>query len=228
LFVTGTDTDVGKTVVAGAIANHFFRKGFRPGVCKPVATGCAIGREGLMSEDAEFLASVAHSRHTLDLVCPQRFRDPLAPAVAAQREGRRVDWPAIDGALQYMSRDSDAMIVEGAGGVLVPMDEGVFVLDVCRWLGLPVVVVARAGLGTINHTLLTLWEIERRGLPVAGVILSDSRGDAPQSGSRAEIERVSGRRVLAVLQHCDGDGEDREKQAARELGRQLRAPALLG
>jgi dethiobiotin synthetase len=202
LFVTGTDTDVGKTVVAGAIANHFFRKGFRPGVCKPVATGCAIGREGLQSDDAEYLASVAHGRHTLDLVCPQRFRDPLAPAIAAEREGKRVDWSVIDSALQYMSRDSDAMIVEGAGGVLVPMDERTFVLDVIRWLGLPVVLVARPALGTINHTLLSVAMLRAAGLDVAGVVINRypaQRTSLAEETNPAAIERWGGVPVLCVV-----------------------------
>jgi dethiobiotin synthetase len=202
LFVTGTDTDVGKTVVAGAIANWFFRRGFRPGVCKPVATGCTIGREGLQSEDAEFLASVAHSRHTLDVICPQRFRDPLAPAVAAERERKRVDWSVIDGALQYMQRDSDAMIVEGAGGILVPIDESTFVLDLCRWLGLPVVVVARPKLGTINHTLLTVAMLRAAGVDVAGVVINRfpaGRADLAEETNPSAIERWGGVPVLCVV-----------------------------
>jgi dethiobiotin synthetase len=165
---------------------------------------------------------------TLDATCPLRFQAPLAPTLAAAMEGQRVQLDVARGALAAMKERREAVIVEGVGGWLVPLDEKTLVADFAAELKWPVLVVGRAGLGTINHTLLTLWEIERRGLPVAGVILSDSRGDAPQSGSRAEIERVSQRRVLAVLQHCDGDGEDREKQAVRELSTQLRASALLG
>src|SRR5579864_984896 len=91
LFVTGTDTGVGKTVVAGAIAQWFARRGAAVAVCKPMATGCVRRREGLVSEDAEFLASAADSRHPLDLICPQRYAEPLAPAVAAERAGQPVD-----------------------------------------------------------------------------------------------------------------------------------------
>src|SRR3982750_437405 len=85
LFITGTDTGVGKTVIAGAIANWFSRRGFRGSVCKPGATGCVHRREGLVSEDAEFLAHCADARHPLDLICPQRYVEPLAPAIAAER-----------------------------------------------------------------------------------------------------------------------------------------------
>src|SRR3954471_18439024 len=117
LFVTGTDTEVGKTVIAGAIANYFFRQGVRIAVSKPVATGCVHRREGLVSEDAEFLASCADARFPLDLICPQRYREPLAPAVAADRAKQPLDWLSIDRSLQLMSRDSDVMIVEGVGGI---------------------------------------------------------------------------------------------------------------
>src|SRR5213078_1197670 len=107
LFVTGTDTGVGKTVIAGAIAQWFARRGAPVAVCKPIATGCVRRREGLVSEDAEFLAHCADARHPLDLICPQRYVEPLAPAVAAERAGQPVDWAAIQRAIDLMSRDSD-------------------------------------------------------------------------------------------------------------------------
>src|SRR5207248_5516331 len=119
LFVTATDTDVGKTVVAGAIANYFLRQGgsrARVAVSKPIATGCVRRREGLVSEDAEFLASCADSRHSLEQICPQRYAEPLAPAIAAQRAREPVDWTAIDRSIQQMCVGSGVMIVEGVGG----------------------------------------------------------------------------------------------------------------
>src|SRR5215218_5940212 len=150
LFITATDTDVGKTVVAGAIANYFLRQGARVAVSKPIATGCVRRREGLVSEDAEFLASCADARFPLDLICPQRYKEPLAPAVAADRAGQPLDWEAVARSIRLMSAESDVMIVEGVGGVMVPMDDRHTVLDVMRWLGAPAVVVARPSLGTIN------------------------------------------------------------------------------
>src|SRR5215210_2930024 len=115
LFVTGTDTGVGKTLVAGAIADWLRRRGRRVGVLKPVATGCERRREGLVSEDAEFLAHCADARFPLDVICPQRYAEPLAPAVAAERAGEPLDWSLIDNSLRLMSRDSDLMIIEGIG-----------------------------------------------------------------------------------------------------------------
>src|SRR4051812_17751728 len=115
-FVTGTDTGVGKTVVAGAIADWFRRRHRRVGVLKPLATGCLHRREGLVSEDAEFLAHCADARFPLDVICPVRYAEPLAPAVAAERAGRSVDWDAVQRSLRIIEAGSDVLIVEGVGG----------------------------------------------------------------------------------------------------------------
>src|SRR5918999_1193461 len=169
LFITGTDTGVGRTVVAGAIAHWFHRQGRRVAVLKPVATGCVRRREGLVSEDAEFLAVCADARHPLDLICPQRYAEPLAPAIAADRAKQPVDWEAVQRSVDLMSKGSDVMIVEGIGGLMVPLDAKHTVRDLARWLRLPAVVVARPGLGTINHTILTVDALRAAGVAVAGV-----------------------------------------------------------
>jgi dethiobiotin synthetase len=202
LFITGTDTEVGKTVVAGAIANWFRRKGARVAVCKPAATGCVKRREGLVSEDAEFLAACADSPHPLDLICPERFVEPLAPAVAAQRAGAKLDWESINRSLTLMSAGSDVMIVEGVGGLLVPMDDRHTVLDMVNWLNVPVVTVARPTLGTINHTLLTLSALRAAGHRPAGVVINrypiDAAGIVEETNLRA-IEKWGKTSVLAVV-----------------------------
>src|SRR5215218_888455 len=149
LFITATDTDVGKTVVAGAIANYFLRQGARVAVSKPIATGCVRRREGLVSEDAEFLAHCADARFPLDVICPQRYAEPLAPSVAAERAKQPVDWDAVARSLRMIEAGSDVLVVEGVGGVMVPLDAKHTVLDLARWLRLPAIVVARPGLGTI-------------------------------------------------------------------------------
>src|SRR5438477_5841316 len=121
LFVTGTDTGVGKTLVAGAIADYFRRRRFRVAACKPCATGCVRRREGLVSEDAEFLAHCGDAPGPLDLICPQRYVEPLAPAIAAERARQPVDWQAIDLALDEICDESDVIVVEGVGGLMVPL-----------------------------------------------------------------------------------------------------------
>ena len=202
LVVTGTDTGVGKTVVAGAIANWFKRRGARVGVLKPAATGCVRRREGLVSEDAEFLAHCADTRFPLDVVCPQRFVEPLAPAVAAERAGTQLDWEAVQRSIDAMSRESDVLVVEGVGGLMVPMDARHTFLDVCKWLGTPAVVVARPALGTINHTLLTVDALRRAGVGVAGVVINRYPAETPPTAEETNpraIERWGNVKVLCIV-----------------------------
>ena len=202
LFVTATDTEVGKTIVAGAIANHLLRRGRRVGVCKPMATGCVGRREGLVSEDAEFLASCADARFPLDVICPVRYHEPLAPVVAAERAAEPVDWAAVDRSLRIIARDSDVMVVEGVGGVMVPLDGKHTVLDLAKWLNLPAVVVARPSLGTINHTLLTVDALRRTGVRVAGVVINRYPPDlasVAEETSPRYIEKHGRVPILAIV-----------------------------
>lgn len=202
LFVTGTDTGVGKTVIAGAIANWFRRRNRQVAVCKIAATGCVTRREGLVSEDAEFLAVCAGAKDPLDLIAPQRYSEPLAPAVAAERAGRPIDWFLIDNSIRLMSRGSDVMIVEGVGGIMVPMDAKHTVLDVAMALKVPTVIVARPGLGTINHTLLTINALRAAGVEVAGVVINQYPADsvdlATETNPRA-IERWGNVPVACIV-----------------------------
>jgi dethiobiotin synthetase len=202
LFVTGTDTEIGKTVISGAIADWFRRRRFRVGVCKPAATGCVRRREGLVSEDAEFLAHCADAPGPLDLICPQRFVEPLAPAIAAERAGQPLDWEVIDRALAEISGASDVLIVEGVGGLMVPMDGQHTVLDVARWLKLPAVVVARPSLGTINHTLLTVNALRTAHVAVAGVVINRYPPDnatVAEEGNPRAIEHCGRVPVLTIV-----------------------------
>lgn len=202
LIITGTDTEVGKTVVAGAIGNWFRRLGFRVAMSKPVATGCPHRREGLVSEDAEFLAHCADAQFPLDVICPQCYAEPLAPAIAARRAGRPLDWEAIDRSLAHMTGQSDVIVVEGVGGLMVPMDERHLFRDVAQRLGLPAVVVARPGLGTINHTLLTVGALRQAGITVAGVVINRYPADNPDAAEEtnpAAIEKWGKVPVLCIV-----------------------------
>jgi len=202
LFITGTDTGVGKTVVAAAIGQWFHRQGLRVSVLKPCATGCVRRREGLVSEDAEFLAHFAQARFPLDLICPQCYAEPLAPAVAAERANQPLDWEAINRSIALMSAESDVMIVEGVGGVMVPLDAKHTVLDLAQWLGAPTVVVARPALGTINHTLLTVNALREANVKVAGVVINrypaENAGIAEETNPRA-IEKWGKVSVLCLV-----------------------------
>ncbi|MFI5380313.1 MAG: dethiobiotin synthase [Tepidisphaerales bacterium] len=202
LFITGTSTGVGKTIITGAIARWLRADGRRVAVCKPVATGCVRRREGTVSEDAEYLAHCADTPHPLDLVCPVRYLEPLAPAVAAERAKTPVDFEAIARSLRIMTADADVLLVEGIGGILVPLDATHTVLDLARALNYPAVIVADAVLGTINHTLLTLQALRCAEVPVAGVVINryppGTPGLAEETNPRA-IEKFGHVPILAIV-----------------------------
>jgi len=173
IFVAGTGTGVGKTVVAAAIALAARGAGRSVAPLKPAQTG----DDGTIVGDAELVARLLALDEPLDAICPYRLRAPLAPAVAADLEGVRLDPVAVAAAYDDLSRRYDTVVVEAAGGALVPFSDGVDMAGLAALLGLPVVVAARPDLGTLNHTLLTLEALHRRGLTVLGVVISDYPDD---------------------------------------------------
>jgi len=180
IFVTGTDTGVGKTVIAGGLAVLWRRRGWRVGVFKPIATGCTWRvRLGLMSDDAEFLSYCAGSDLPLDLINPIRYRRAVAPMVAADECRTPIDFEAMWQAYDQVCHTSDVVIVEGVGGLLVPIERKRMVADLAAEIGLPLLIVARAGLGTINHTLLTVEAARARRLTIAGVVLNGYHTRSP-------------------------------------------------
>jgi dethiobiotin synthetase len=195
--VTGTDTGVGKTLVACALARGLRSRGVDVGVMKPVETG--VGSSG--PADARALREAAGVDEALELVCPQAFSLAAAPCVAAAAEGRRVDRRAIDAAYDALRSRHEFMLVEGAGGLLVPIAEGFSMADLALGLGLPLLVVARAALGTINHTLLTLEAAEQRGLRLAGVVISHAGGALSDADVRnlAALRAALGPRLLGEV-----------------------------
>jgi dethiobiotin synthetase len=172
IFVTGTDTGVGKTVVSCALIAAFRKTGLRVGALKPIETG--VGQDGPL--DAIALRDAAGSTEPLATICPQQFALPAAPNAAAHAENREVDLAAIDAAYETLAKGRDLLVVEGAGGLLVPIRPDWTMAELARRLDLPLLVVARASLGTINHTALTLEVAASKGLPVLGVIISHESG----------------------------------------------------
>jgi dethiobiotin synthetase len=179
-FVTGTDTGVGKTLVACALLRGLRARGVDVGAMKPIETG--VGPAGPL--DALALREAAGGGDALELVCPQRFSLPAAPTVAAAAEGRRVELDAVRHAFAALAARHACLVVEGAGGLLVPAAAGVSMADLARELGLPLLVVARASLGTINHTRLTLEAAAARQLALAGVVIC--HGSAPIASADRE------------------------------------------
>jgi len=168
IFVMGTGTGVGKTVVSASIALAALTQGRTVAPLKPAQTG----DDGAIAGDAEFVASLIGLDEPSEALCPYRLRAPLAPAVAAQLEGVRLDPGVVIAAYEALSARYDLVLVEAAGGALVPFSDGVDMAALASRLGLPVVVVARPELGMLNHALLTLEALHRRGLAVLGIVIS--------------------------------------------------------
>ena len=133
------------------------------------------------------------------MICPQRYSEPLAPAVAAERAGRPLEWESINAALNVMAKDSDVMVVEGIGGVMVPMDAKYTFLDVIAWLGAPVVIVARPDLGTINHTLLTIMALRSRQARISGVVVNGYPTDTPTAAQETNPRVIEKRGKTPIL-----------------------------
>ena len=169
-FVTGTDTGVGKTVVAAAILAALVARGESVAAFKPVVTGLDEPRDPDWPPDHELLAAI--SGQAADEVAPWRFGPAASPHLAAELHGRELDPATVVAAARNVASGAPALVVEGVGGLLVPLTPGYSVRDLARELGLPVVVAARPGLGTINHTLLTLEAARAAGLRVAAVVLT--------------------------------------------------------
>lgn len=202
LFVTGTDTDVGKTLVAAGLTAALRHQGIKAGYFKPVQSGCPEEGGRLIATDAKIAKNLAALPEPLELLTPIVLRLPLAPGVAAAREGVKVDLERVAAAFLELASRYDFLVAEGAGGLYVPLvDTKFLVLDLARWLKLPLLVVARAGLGTINHTALTVLAARHAGLEVAGVILnrcSVTPGLAEQTNP-AVIEAITGVPILGKV-----------------------------
>lgn len=196
-FVTGTDTGVGKTFVSCALARGLRAAGVDIGVMKPIETG--VPAEG--PEDARALRRAAGVDDPLELICPVRFSLPASPEAAARAEERTASVEPIREAFESLAGRHAFMLVEGAGGLLVPIDARTDMADLVRELDLPLLLVARAGLGTVNHTRLSLEAAETRGLDVFGVVISHSTADEPE-GDRRNLEglreRLGDRLVLEL------------------------------
>jgi dethiobiotin synthetase len=184
-FVTATDTGVGKTFITAALAKALRARGRGVAVFKPVQSGALADDP---SGDAALLGAD----------CVYAFAAALAPLVAARAEGRTIELEPILARAGELTREHELLLVEGAGGLLVPLADDLDVADLAAALGLPLVVVARAGLGTVNHTLLTIEAAKARGLEIAGVVLN-GKSDESTAGNAALIEAGSGVRVLAQV-----------------------------
>ncbi|MCP9439957.1 MAG: dethiobiotin synthase [Nitrospira sp.] len=219
IFITGTDTGVGKTVVSAALAIALTRLGHRVGVMKPIETG--VSRARLSQSDAARLCRAVGGREPLGTISPYRFRMPVAPLTAAEHERRTLSLSIIRNGYRRLAQRYDWTMVEGVGGVLVPITASVDVAALISQLHLPTVIVGRSSLGGINHARLTIEALRRRGIPIAALLLNRT---APVTSPRARVQerstidvlrRLTGVPVLGPLPHRPAFSRDFHKAASR-------------
>lgn len=191
-FVMGTDTDVGKTYIASQVIQHFVQQNVGTIGMKPIASGCALNATGiLMNEDVTQLAQVSNRQATLDLINPYRFAPAIAPHLAAKQAMVEVDIDVIKAAYDQLTQLAEIVIVEGAGGFIVPINQTQTMADLAMALHLPIILVVGIRLGCINHALLTVEAIHARGLTLAGWVANQI--DPEMSAFEENIQSLQSR-----------------------------------
>ena len=207
ILITGTDTGVGKTVVGCGIASALRRRGLRVAPFKPAETGCQLDSSTgqLIPSDAVLLRLACGIEAPLEAICPYRFRSPIAPWVAARREGKEIDSSFLAWRFQELASTHDVVLVETAGGILVPLAERFHFGDLARLLDLAVLVVAGSKLGVINHTLLTLEYLRSSGLAVAGCVLNHpyEEPSATTATNAETLGALAGTRLFVLPRFAD-------------------------
>jgi dethiobiotin synthetase len=206
IFITGTDTGVGKTVVTAGLAFLLRKHGWDVGVMKPIATGCSSRSGRLGSPDARFLMAAAESNDDPDWVVPYCLRAPLAPFAAAEQEGIPIDLQRIGTVYQQLSDKHDILLVEGIGGLEVPVTRKETVADLIRLLNLPILIVAANRLGTLNHLLLTLRWAQQCGIEVRGIVFNhpDRRKDRSAQTNPPILASLVDTPILGTVPYIEG------------------------
>jgi dethiobiotin synthetase len=194
VFITGTDTGVGKTLVTTALVLCLKRRGLSVGVMKPIETGY-----GAASSDAARLYAAAGTTDPVEVMSPYRFPDPLAPLDAARRAGTMIREQKILAAFRALATRHALMLVEGAGGVLVPISETADMRDLMERIGLPVLVVGRTALGGVNHVLLTVEALTRRRIAIAGIVLNGAK-----EAAAGTVDGMQASSTVALLRERSG------------------------
>jgi dethiobiotin synthetase len=188
IFITGTDTGVGKTFVASGLAVLLRDLGYRVGVMKPAETGCSERDGQLVAEDAERLKDASGCTEPIEIICPYRLPEPLAPSIAAERASIKIDIDHLLAVYREISSKHDITLVEGAGGLMVPLLPSYTYADFARVLKLPILVIAANKLGAINHLLLTLEHASCKGLSVVAYVLNRTSNEvSPASETNREV-----------------------------------------
>lgn len=223
LFVTGTDTGVGKTLVSAALALFLRQRGLDVGVMKPVETG--VDNPDALGSDGSLLQWAAASLDEPELISPYRLRAPLAPSLAAELENVRIDCGLLAEAANTLASRHDYLIIEGAGGLMVPLAGGVLLADLAKTINFPLLTVCRPSLGTINHTLLTIFAARTMEIPLAGFLINNmppSPGAAEESAPHT-LASLASADLLGVLNHATGTPQE---QATALAGQMEKLPSL--
>jgi dethiobiotin synthetase len=181
-FITGTDTDVGKTFVSSLIINGLKYYGKKTGYLKPIETGVKLNSNGTKEYiDSFFVKKQSDIKESLEDICPFTFKHPLSPHAAAKYENRAICIKDILYAFYDLQSNYDILIVEGAGGMLVPLKKGHFMIDLARYIDAEVIIVSRAGLGMLNHTLLSINYAKNNNIKLAGIVINNARNENDES-----------------------------------------------
>jgi dethiobiotin synthetase len=191
-FVTATDTEIGKTFIAAGLGFAAQSKGSKVGISKPISCG------GI--EDAVFYKNKLKLKDSIDDINPVKFKQALSPYAAMKTEKKKIDIAKIKRSIKNLYKDRDIVLVEGLGGAMAPVKRDYYVADMIEALQMPCVVIARAGLGTINHTLMTLDELKKRKIRIAGIIMNgfDGREISQKSNAQVIVE-LSGIKVIGKI-----------------------------
>lgn len=217
LFITGTGTGVGKSILCAALARHLRERGVDIGVMKPLETGVPDPVQA--GEDARLLAWAATSTDSLEQISPYRFKAPASPATASRAEQRPVNYSELLEKARELLGKHEFTLIEGAGGLMVPIAGGFLIADLARDLGLELLVVADAGLGTINHTLTTLTTARFLELNVAGYVINrmPSEPDLAEKSVPHDLASLTIDELLAVIPEVKGTAEEQVDAVAQLL-----------
>jgi dethiobiotin synthetase len=193
IFVTGTDTGVGKTIITASLVSLLIKEGLDVGVMKPIETGCPKRNGGPVPRDATFLKVVSGSKDDLSLINPYRFSKPLAPLIAAEIDQKKINLEKISSAYKRLRKRHDLIFVEGAGGLLVPLTRKLTNLDLILKLDLPIIVVVGSRLGAVNHTLLTLSWAKENGAKIIGLLINQPN---PRPSPRTSLVEETNPRLI--------------------------------
>ncbi|WRP07759.1 dethiobiotin synthase [Rossellomorea aquimaris] len=200
-FITGTDTDIGKTVTTGLLTKYFLENGIDAFPYKPVQSGAILKKDRLVAPDTEFYEVVTTRSFGKD-ANTYLLKTPSSPHLAASIDGVRIELKPILEQVEKLQSTHELLLVEGAGGLIVPLNQEETILDLIERVSLPVILVARTGLGTINHTVLSVMALKQRNIEIAGIILNQTSIDEMpeiERDNKRMIEILTGIKVIGVL-----------------------------